>query len=168
MHKPEFFLENQAHKVIRVFDIEIDHLISTRSPDRMIVNNNNNKRNKKTCRFVDFVVPYDHRLKIKESEKRDKYQDSLGNKKKLWNTKVTVIPIVIGALWTVPKGLVRELEEWEIRERTATIQTTVMLKSPRIRRGLLRKLPITQTPMKDHQLALVWKIRKASYKNVCK
>ena len=35
---------------------------------------------------------------------------------------VTMIPIVIGALRTVPKGLVRRLEELEIRGRAETIQ----------------------------------------------
>ena len=38
--------------------------------------------------------------------------------------KVTVIPVVTGTLETIPKGLVKELEELEIRGRTETIQTT--------------------------------------------
>ena len=33
----------------------------------------------------------------------------------LWNTKMTVIPIVIGALGTVTKRLVKGLEDLEIR-----------------------------------------------------
>ena len=36
-------------------------------------------------------------LKLKESEKKDKYIDLARELKKLWNVKVTVIPIVIGA-----------------------------------------------------------------------
>ena len=31
----------------------------------------------------------------------------------MWNMKVTVIPIVIGALGTIPKGLVKEPEGLE-------------------------------------------------------
>ena len=38
--------------------------------------------------------------------------------------KVTVLPIVIGSLETVPKGLVSRLEELEIGGRAETIQTT--------------------------------------------
>ena len=34
---------------------------------------------------------------------------------KLWNMKVTLIPIVIGALGTVTKGLLKGLENLEIR-----------------------------------------------------
>ena len=42
--------------------------------------------------------------------------------------KVTVIPIVIGALGTVTKRLVKELEVLEIRGRVETIQTTALLR----------------------------------------
>ena len=38
--------------------------------------------------------------------------------------KVTVIPVVIGALGTVTKGLVQAVEDLEIRGRMETIQTT--------------------------------------------
>ena len=30
---------------------------------------------KRTCRIVDIAVPANHRVKLKESEKRDKYVD---------------------------------------------------------------------------------------------
>ena len=28
-----------------------------------------------TCRIVDYAIPADHRVKLKENEKTDKYQD---------------------------------------------------------------------------------------------
>ena len=42
---------------------------------------------------------------------KDKYQDLARELKKLWNLKVTVIPIVIGAVGTATKGLVKGLED---------------------------------------------------------
>ena len=51
--------------------------------------------------------------------------------------KVTVIPIVIGALGTIPKGLVKGLKELEIEGRAETIQTTALLRSTRILRRVL-------------------------------
>ena len=42
--------------------------------------------------------------------------------------KVTVIPIVIGALETIPKCLVKGLDDIEIRGRVETIQITVLLR----------------------------------------
>ena len=61
---------------------------------------------------MDFAVPADHRIQLKECEKKDKYQDLARElKKKLWNMKWTIIPIVIGAFGTVTKGT-GELESW--------------------------------------------------------
>ena len=47
---------------------------------------------------------------------------------------VKVIPIVVGALGTIPKCLEKRLEKLEIRERIETIQTTALLQSARILR----------------------------------
>ena len=51
----------------------------------------------------------DHRVKRKESKMTDKYLDFAREQKKLWNMKMTVIPIVIGSLSTVTKGSIKGL-----------------------------------------------------------
>ena len=43
-HNPAVFQENDTHKLLWDFDIQTDHLISTRRPDLIIINNNNKKR----------------------------------------------------------------------------------------------------------------------------
>ena len=63
--------------------------------------NNQQKKKKKICKIVYFAVSADHRIKLKEYEKRDKYLDLARELKKLWNMKVTIIPIVIGAFGMV-------------------------------------------------------------------
>ena len=85
--------------------------------------------------MVDFAAPADHRIKLKECEKRDKYLDLARELKKLWNMLVTIIPIVIGAFGTVTKGLLKGLEEVSGREET--IQTTSLLRMDRILRRVL-------------------------------
>ena len=70
---------------------------------------------------MNFAVPTEHRVKLKESEKKDKYLDLTWEYKKLWNMKVTIIPIIIGALGTVTEGLLKRLEDLEIRGREETI-----------------------------------------------
>ena len=65
----------------------------------------------RTCKIVDFAVPADHRVKLKECEKKDKYLDLARELKKLWNMKVTVIPNVIDAFGTITKGLLKGLED---------------------------------------------------------
>ena len=42
--------------------------------------------------------------------------------------KVTVIPLVNGALRTIPKGLVRGLEDLEIKGQMETIETTAIFR----------------------------------------
>ena len=96
-----------------------------------------NQQEKKTFRIVDFAVSAEHKVKLKESEKRDENQDLARELKKIWNMKVTVIPIVIGAFGTVTKELVQGLVDLEIRGRVDTIQTTALLRSPRILRRVL-------------------------------
>ena len=86
---------------------------------------------------MDFAVPGDHRVKLKENEKKDKYLDLARELKKLWNKKVTIIPIIISALGTVIKGLVKGLENLEITGRMETIQTIALLRSARILRRVL-------------------------------
>ena len=86
---------------------------------------------------MDFVVPADHRIKLKESEKKDKYIDLARELKKFWYMKVTIIPIVIGAFGTVTKGLLKGLEDSEVGGRMETIQTTSLLKTDRILRRVL-------------------------------
>ena len=63
--------------------------------------------------------------KNKSNERRNKFLDLARELKKLCNMKVTVVPIVIGALGTICKGLLRRLEDLKIEGRVETIQTTV-------------------------------------------
>ena len=61
----------------------------------------------------------------KENEKIDKYLNLARElEKKMRNIKVTVIPIKIVALGTVPKGLERRQVVLEIRGRIETTQTS--------------------------------------------
>ena len=108
MHNPEYVWKIETYKILLDFEIQTDHLISSRRPDLMIVNKKKKEKKKKerTCRIVDFAVLADHRVKLKESKRRDKYLDLARElKKKLWNMKVMVIPILIGALFTVTKRI---------------------------------------------------------------
>ena len=86
---------------------------------------------------MDFAVSADHRIKLKEGEKRDKYQDVARELKKLRNMKVTIMPIVIVALGIVTKGMVQGLDDLEITERVETVRTTALLRSGRILRRVL-------------------------------
>ena len=72
MHNPAPALENATHKLPWDFNIQADHIIPTRRPDLIIITK---KKKKITCKIVDFAVPADHRIKLRECEKKDKYLD---------------------------------------------------------------------------------------------
>ena len=65
------------------------------------------KKRKGTCEIVNFAVPADHRVKLKESKSNDMYLDFAKELKKLWNVKLTAMPIVIDAMGVVTRGLVK-------------------------------------------------------------
>ena len=133
IHNLASVLENETHKLLLDFVIHTDHLISARRPDLIVIN-----KKKRTCKIVDFAVPADHRIKLKECEKKDKHLNlSRELKKKLWNLKVTIIPMVIGAFGTVTKGLLKDPEDLEAGGQVETIQTTTLLRTVKILRSVL-------------------------------
>ena len=79
VHNTISVLKNDTHILLWDFHIQTDHLISARRPDLIIIN-----ENKRTCKMVDFTVPIDDRVKLKESEKKMKYIDFAKELKKLW------------------------------------------------------------------------------------
>ena len=111
---------------------QTDHLIPARRPDLIIIN-----KKKRICKIVDFAVPVNHRINLKECEKKNKYFDLARELKKLWNMKVTIVPIVIGALGTITKGFLKGLEDLEVGGRVETIQMTALLTTARILRRVL-------------------------------
>ena len=133
MHNPALVQENATHKLLWDFNIQTDHLIPVKRPDLIIIN----KKKNRTCKIVDFAVPADHRIKLKECEKKDKYLDLARELKILRNMQVTIIPIVIGAFGTVTKGLLKGLEDLEVGGQVETIQTTALLRTARILRRVL-------------------------------
>ena len=96
---------------------------------------------------MDFAVPVDHRVKIKENEKKDKYLDLVRKFKKLWNIKLTVISIVIGALGTIPKVLVKGVGRVRNRRTSRNHPNYCIVKigqNTEKSSGRLRRLGVTQ------------------------
>ena len=90
-------------------------------------------------------------------KKKDKYLDLARELKKLWNMKVTIIPIVIGAFGTVTKGLSKGLEDLKVGGRVETIQATALLRTTRILRIVLD----TQSgPWNNSNEGVLYKVRK--------
>ena len=151
IHNTESLRQYETYKLLWYFVIQTDHLISARRPDLVIVTKKEKK--KRTCRVVDFTVPADHRVKLKESEKRVKYQDIARELKRLHKKKVTVIPVVIVVLDTVTKRLVQGLEDLETRRSRDHPNYSIIKIGQNTEKcpGDLRILAVTHNPVIDHQ-----------------
>ena len=128
MHNPASILENDSHKLQWDFNIQTDHLIPARRQQLMVIN----EEKKRSCKIVDFTVPADHRINLKECAK-----NLARELKKLWNMKVSIVPIVIGAFGTITKWLLKGLEDLEVGGRVETIQMTTLLRTASILRRVL-------------------------------
>ena len=153
MLNPAPVLENNTHKHLWDFYIYTDHLISARRPDLIIIN-----KKKRNCKIVDFAVPADHRIKLKECEKKDKYFDLARGLKKtmeheggnctnrdwcLWYSNQRIVKGTGGlGCWRTSGGH----PNYSIIENAQNTE-----KSP----VDLRRLTVTQTPVKSHQLKLM-------------
>ena len=65
MHNPESILENESLKHLWDFEIQTDHLISTKQTDLIII-----KKKKKRKKRNFWIVDSDHSVKLKEIEKK--------------------------------------------------------------------------------------------------
>ena len=131
MHNPAPALENDTHNLLWDINNGSPNLGQETRPY------NNQVKKTKISKIVDFAVPADHRIKLKKCEKKDKYIDLASELKKLWNMKVTIVPIVIGAFGTITKRLLKGLADLEVGERVETIQMTALLRTARILRRVL-------------------------------
>ena len=100
-------------------------------------------KKKRTCHLVDFVGPEDHKLKIKESEKLDKYLDLNGGKKKLWDMKVTVVGDfgTVTQNWEKVRGIENQRKNRDYSDYNTVKLSWNSLKGP----GNLRRLADSQT-----------------------
>ena len=148
IHNPPSVLENDTHELLLDIDIHTDHLISARRPDLIIIN----KKKKRICKIVDIAVPADHRIKVKECEKKISTSTLLENWKavehegddctncnwRFWHINLRIIKGTggHGSWWT--RG---DHPNDSIIENGQNTE-----KSP----GHLRRLAVTKTPVENH------------------
>ena len=80
--------------------------------------------------------------------------------------RVNILSIVIGAFDTVTKGLLKDLEDLEVGGRVETINDSIIENGQKTekRTGDWSRFAVTQTPVKNHQLTLMWKTLKKKKK----
>ena len=120
-------IENEQTKILWDFSIQTDHPIEANRPDIVVLEKTSIK-----CLLIDIACPFDTRVANKEKEKIEKYQDLRRELQRIWKcSDVEIIPVIIGALGTLPKRLPKWLRVlnmtcdiellqkvcyWEVRE----------------------------------------------------
>ena len=78
--------------------------------------------------MVDMVILGDSLTMQKETEKLSKYQDLKIEVQRLWERKVDMVPIVVGALGAIPKDLHQCLKSSDLdKVSLAQIQKAALL-----------------------------------------
>ena len=103
-HQPQPVTENENPKLLWDYSIWTDRVIPANWPDLTLVDKAVNK-----VSLIDVAIPWDSRAE-QEQEKRDKYQDLRTELRRLLDKPVEIVPLIIGALGTIPEPLKRNLE----------------------------------------------------------
>ena len=77
---------------------------------------------KQICLQVEITFQTDPKFEIKESKNLEKYQD-LARSLKIWNTKVTVIPIIVETIAIISKDREKRLGNRNSKEELRPVST---------------------------------------------
>ena len=59
------------------------------------------------------TVPSDKNIALKEIEKKSKYKDLELEIQRMWHMKTVMIPVVVAALGTVKKAMIKNIREYQ-------------------------------------------------------
>ena len=121
-HHPESVVENEEVKIMWDMLIQCDRYIEHRRPDIVVVEKVSNK-----CKIIDVACPNDYRLEEKREEKLRNYSELQLEVSRMWNKSTRTIPIIIGALGSIPSSLESYLEQLGVRHNMDILQQSVLL-----------------------------------------
>ena len=87
--------------------------------------------------LIDFSVPMDQNVDSKEIEKGGKYSELAREIRRDYKVHTEKVPVVIGALGTVPKKLAENLKKLGVPDVIGCLQTTALLGTVRILKNVL-------------------------------
>lgn len=131
-HEPEGVVENERVKILWDFMIQCDRDIEHRRPDIVVVNKEAN-----TCQLIDVACPSDTNLVNKRNEKLRKYKDLRLEVARLWDKRTSIVPVIIGALGSIPHDIDKYLKQLEIQYNLNILQHSVLLGTANILRQVL-------------------------------
>ena len=93
-------MENEKATILWDSPIITDRYVPCNKPNIVI-----QKKKSDRCQIIDVAIPSDYNIQKKATEKMSKYVDLQIEYQRLWNKKVEVIPVIIGATGIVDKNI---------------------------------------------------------------
>ena len=128
-------LEKDQVLLLWDFSIQTETRIDHNKPDIMMKN-----KKKKSCQIIDVAYPFDTRVKQKEEEKLEHYNDlkyQILKMRKDEVKRVAIIPVVIGALGVVSKNFKNYIAALDFEPGVQPLQKTCIIGTARIVRKVL-------------------------------
>ena len=89
------------------------------------------------CWVIDFSVPFDGNVLIKEAEKHTHYGPLAGEIRRMYGVTVTIVPVVVGVLGAVGEGVVKAMEELGIPDVVDGLQISAIIGTTKILQKVL-------------------------------
>ena len=131
-HQPNTVTENDEITILWDMPIQTDRKITANRPDIIIKH-----KTKKECILIDMAIPSERNTSVKVTEKLSKYKDLEIEINRMWGTKTTTIPVVIGALGLVKKGLEKYTDKIPGKINIHEVQKIALLGTAHILRRVL-------------------------------
>lgn len=111
--------------------VQTDRPIRENKPDIIVKPKNG------VCLLIDVSVPTDRNVINKEGQKILKYKDLLIETQRMWNSRVKIVPVVIGATGSVSKNFQKYLSQVPGKHNMTELQKTAILGTAHIVRRVL-------------------------------
>ena len=99
-HQPKTVTDNNDVTILWDMPIHTDREIKANKPDIVIKD-----KKERRCMLIDVAIPSERNTSVKVTEKLSKYKDLEIEINRMWNMKTEVIPVVVGALGLMKKGI---------------------------------------------------------------
>ena len=93
-------MDNEKATIQWDSQIITDRHVPCNKPDIVI-----HEKKSDRCQIIHVAIPSDYNIQKKATEKMNKYVDPQIECQRIWNKKVEVIPVIIGATGIVDKNL---------------------------------------------------------------
>ena len=131
-HVPSTVCSDDNGNIEIFWNKEIDLGVPHNRPDVVVVD-----KEEKKWTLIDFSVPWDGNVKSKEDEKITKYAPLEAKIQESFHVQTESIPIIVGALGTIPSRLLGFLKAIGLPDVIGSLQTSALLGTQRILRNTL-------------------------------